>query len=90
MSTSEYFDKICGIVILIALIITVLFMNGEMLGLKVLVDEDSETHESNQYFTQNDRNGNWDTKGATEIFLQGSSALSRLDFPTFGRPQSAT
>ena len=75
MSTSEYFDKICGIVILIALIITVLFMNGEMLGLKVLVDEDSETHESNQYFTQNDRNGNWDTKGAAEIFLQGSSAL---------------
>lgn len=34
MSTNKHFDKICCIVLVLALVITVLFMNGESLGIK--------------------------------------------------------
>ncbi|MCR5747704.1 MAG: carbohydrate-binding domain-containing protein [Lachnospiraceae bacterium] len=74
MSTNKNIDKICAVVIVIALIVTVLFMNGEKIGITAIVDEDAETYEGNEYFTSNDLNGTWDTENATFITLTGSGA----------------
>ena len=35
MSTHKYFDRICVAVLIVTLLITVLFMNGERLGIQV-------------------------------------------------------
>ena len=53
MSTSKHIDKICIIVLIIAVIGTILFMNGRALGLEVLATEDYST----EYFTDNDLDG---------------------------------
>ncbi len=74
MSTSKYFDRICVIVTVIALIITTLFMFGEKLGIRKIVDEDSEGYEAPSGFTDNDMNSDWDDTGATVITLNGDSA----------------
>ena len=74
MSTSKYFDRICVIVTVIALIITTLFMFGEKLGIRKIVDEDSEGYEAPSGFTDNDLNSDWDDTGATVITLDGDSA----------------
>ena len=74
MSTHKNFDKICVVVLVLTLLLTVLFMNGEKLGLEVVVDEDDEAHSGSVYFTANDLNGAWDTSGATRITLEGDSA----------------
>ena len=42
MSTHRNIDRICLAVIAAALVITVLFMNGENLGITVLHDGDTE------------------------------------------------
>lgn len=74
MSTHRWFDRICVIVILLSLVVTVLFMNGESLGIQLVVDEDSEGHTASEHFTANDLDGSWDTSGATVITLEGNSA----------------
>ncbi len=74
MSTSKYFDRICVIVTVVALIITTLFMFGEKLGIRKIVDEDSEGYEAPSGFTDNDLNSDWDDSGATVITLDGDSA----------------
>ena len=74
MSTHKYFDKICVFVIAFALLITVLFMNGEAYGVEMIVDEDAEVHSDQQYFTANDTRSEYDLTDATEITLNGSSA----------------
>ena len=74
MSTHKNIDRVCVAVILLALVLTVLFMNGEALGIQVLVDEDVEAHSDAVYFTKNDLNGDWDSAGATVITLTGSGA----------------
>ena len=74
MSTHRHFDAICVAVLIVTLLITLLFMNGEALGIRVIVDEDSEAHSGETWFTANDRNGAWDSTGATQITLSGSSA----------------
>lgn len=74
MSTHKNFDKICVVVLALTLLLTLLFINGERLGLQVVVDEDSEAHSSASYFTANDLDGSWDSSGATLITLQGGSA----------------
>ncbi len=71
MSTSKYFDRICAIVLVCALVITVLFMNGQSLGITLVVDADSEAHSDNEYFTDNDRLSDWDISSATYITLEG-------------------
>ncbi len=75
MSTHRHIDAICVAVLIVSLLITVLFMNGEALGIRVVVDEDAEEHSGDAWFTTNDRNGVWDSEGATQITLNGSSAL---------------
>ena len=71
MSTHRNIDRICLAVIAAALVITVLFMNGESLGITVLHDGDTETNSDSQYFTDNDLDGSWSTGGATTAVLDG-------------------
>ena len=71
MSTNKKIDIICVVVLILAIILTVLFMNGEKLGLTVVVDEDAETTTTSSYFTTNDMDGDWDTSEATIITLEG-------------------
>ena len=74
MSTHPNIDKICVVVLLFTLLLTILFINGERLGIEVIIDEDAENHSGSVYFTENDLNGSWDTSSATIIHLDGSSA----------------
>ena len=67
MSTSKHIDIICVFAVLAALFITVLFMNGEALGVTVLADDGGD----DEPFTANDLDGDWDTTGATYITLTG-------------------
>ena len=72
MSTSKYIDAVCIVILILTLLITVLFMNGEALGIEKIVDEDAEANSSTSFFTKNDRNGSWDPAGATRITLNGN------------------
>ena len=74
MSTHKNINIICVVVMIFALIITVLFMNGSSLGITTIVDEDTEANEDSQYYTANDVNGDWDTSEATFITLEDDSA----------------
>ena len=72
MSTGKHFSALCALVLALALAVTVLFMNGEALGIRVIRDEDSETNEDSGYFTSNDQNTAW--TAATTITLSGDTA----------------
>ena len=56
MSTHKWIDRICVAAAVLAMVIAVVFMNGEKLGLEKLVNEDRETYEATEYFTSNDLN----------------------------------
>ena len=71
MSTHKNIDRICIAFVIIALIVTVLFMNGSRLGIKKIVDMDSESYDGPEYVTANDLNGDWDTSEATFITFDG-------------------
>ena len=72
MSTHKHFDKICAVILLFSLLLTLWFMKGEAFGLEKYVDEDAEGYSGNTYFTENDMDGDWSTEGAVEITLQGT------------------
>lgn len=72
MSTGKHFSALCALVLALALAVTVLFMNGEKLGIRVIRDEDSEANEDSGYFTTNDQNTAW--TAATAITLSGDTA----------------
>ena len=74
MSTHNRLDKICVVIVVISLLLTILFMNGESLGITKIVDEDAESYSGTTYFTANDLNSSWDTEGATVITLTGNGA----------------
>ena len=74
MSTHKNLDKICVAIVICSLVLTVLFMNGEALGITKIVDEDAEQNSDSAYFTTNDQNGSWDTTGAAAITLTGDGA----------------
>ena len=76
MSTHRHIDKICIMITILALLATVLFMNGQRLGMTAIVDEDAESYEGDGYFTANDLNGAWDTEGAVYITLTGDGAVA--------------
>ena len=67
MSTSKHIDLVCVVVLLCALLVTVLFINGKALGIQVMADADA----GDSQFTVNDRNADWDQTGATRITLTG-------------------
>ena len=74
MSTHNTLDKICVAIVICSLVLTVLFMNGEALGITKIVDEDAEQNSDSAYFTTNDQNGSWDTTDAAVITLTGDGA----------------
>ena len=72
MSSHKFFDIICIAVTMLAVILTVFFMNGERLGLITAVrDDDAERNENNSLFTDNDLAHDWDESGAVRITLDG-------------------
>ena len=74
MSTHKHIDLICVAVLVCTLLLTVLFINGERLGLRPIVDGDAESSSDSAFFTRNDRDGSWSTAGAARITLSGLSA----------------
>lgn len=74
MSSSKHIDTICVVIVVLALVLTVLFMNGEALGIRKIVDEDAETYAGGEWFTANDLNADWDDSSATVITLNGTEA----------------
>ena len=73
MSTHKNIDRICIVMFVLTLILTVAFMNGEKLGIKAIKDEDAESYSGSTYFTENDLDGDWsDNAYTTYIFLDGS------------------
>ena len=74
MSTHKSIDFICVAVLLLTLLLTVLFINGERFGIRVVADEDAEGAAASARFTANDLDGNWDSTRATVITLKGDSA----------------
>lgn len=74
MSTHRHIDTICVVVLLLTLLLTILFMNGEAYGIQVIVDEDAEAYGHTVLFTENDKNGSWNTSKATQITLSGDHA----------------
>jgi len=75
VSTHKKIDKICIVVLVLMLILTVAFMNGERLGIRVVADEDAESCSGTAYFTANDQDGAWtDNAYTTYITLNGAAA----------------
>ena len=74
MSTHKNLDKICVAIVICSLVLTVLFMNGEALGITKIVDEDAEQNSDSSFFTTNDQDGTWDSTGAVRITLTGDGA----------------
>ena len=74
MASSKSIDIICVVVLVLSLLLTVLFMNGEAIGIEKVVDADAEQNSGTAYFTANDLNVDWDTSSATVITLNGGSA----------------
>ncbi|MEE1041946.1 MAG: carbohydrate-binding domain-containing protein, partial [Lachnospiraceae bacterium] len=73
MSTHKNIDRICVVVLVLTLLVTVAFMNGEKLGIRVVADEDAESYSGSTYFTENDADGDWaDNAYTTYITLDGS------------------
>ena len=71
MITSKRISLVCVIVTVLALVFTVLFMNGEKLGITAVIDDDTE---SDSFFSSNELNGGWEVSNSTHITLEGESA----------------
>jgi len=74
MSTHKKIDVVCVVAVIAALIITLLFMNGEKLGLSKIIDEDSENGKSETVFTKKDEDPDWSKDDATLITLNSDTA----------------
>ena len=66
MSTHKHIDLICIVAIVLTLALTILFLNGQRLGLQPVNNDDADSR-----FTVNDLNGAWDASDATRIALSG-------------------
>ena len=71
MTGHKYIDRICIAGIILSVVLTLLFMNGEAIGLSKIVDTDVKASETAAVFTDNDLNGNWDTSSAVQIVMEG-------------------
>ncbi len=73
MSTHRNIDRICIVVLVLTLLLTVGFINGEKLGIRAAADEDAESYSGGAYFTANDLDGEWaENAYTTNITLSGS------------------
>ena len=69
MSTHKRIDAICAAVTVLTVVLTILFMNGEALGIASTAAE-----EASDFFTANDLNADWNTSSATKITLSDSGS----------------
>lgn len=74
MSTHKFIDRICVVILVCTVLLTILFMNGEALGIQVISDQDTDANEGSVWFTDNDLDGNWDSENAVRITLEGTDA----------------
>ena len=65
MSKHKHIDAVCIGITVCALLLTILFMNGEAFGITVMASEEN----SDDMFTSNDLDAEWDTETATYITL---------------------
>ena len=73
MATDKNINKICMVVLVFTLLLTVAFMNGEKLGITSVEDQDAENYAANAYFTDNDQDGDWtDNAYTAHITLNGT------------------
>lgn len=73
MATDKNINKICMVVLVFTLFLTIAFMNGEKLGITPVADQDAENYTANAYFTDNDQDGDWaDNAYTTHITLNGT------------------
>ena len=73
MATDKNINKICMVVLVFTLLLTIAFMNGEKLGITSVADQDAENYTANAYFTDNDQDGDWaDNAYTTHITLNGT------------------
>ena len=72
MSTHTHIDRICIAVTLLSLLLTLVFMNGDTLGIRRAGEESEDL-----YFTENDMDADWSTEDATVIRLTGDGGTVR-------------
>ncbi|MCR4584171.1 MAG: carbohydrate-binding domain-containing protein [Lachnospiraceae bacterium] len=76
MTDSKRYNIISIVVIILAVAVTILFINGEALGMTVVEDQDAEGTEegSSEYFSKSDLDGDWyrDRNSITKIILDGN------------------
>lgn len=72
MAASRHIDRICIIAAVCTLLLTILFMNGQRLGITVMADEDA----GDGQFTSNDLDADWaeEADDVTQITLTGDGA----------------
>lgn len=75
MSAHRFIDIICIIVIVFGIIATVLFMNGEKIGLEIMVDADAEGYAGSTFVTENDLVYSDSDDDATIINVNGTNAV---------------
>lgn len=73
MLTNKYIDRICIFIMILAIAVTVVFMNGERLGIEPIIDPDAEAHSDKERFTENDLSVDWDSAQVGLITLSGES-----------------
>ena len=74
MSAHKRFDTICVAVLVLAIALTLIFINGKSLGIAAVTDDDSEAYSDSEYFTSSDQNGDWSGYDVTAITLSGDTA----------------
>ncbi len=70
MAAGKHISFFCIAVTVLTIILTLLFMNGEAIGITAITDGDS----GDKQFTENDRLTDWADSDATRIVLTGSGA----------------
>ncbi|MBQ6436765.1 carbohydrate-binding domain-containing protein [bacterium] len=77
LSTSRHLEQICLIVTIVMIVITVLFINGEKLGLKRIISD--QTADETGLFSQRDYDESWSTATSTIIDLDHLENLKNND-----------
>lgn len=72
MITNKKINAVCIGVIIFALVLTILFMNGESFGITAVADGDREGTSDSEYFTANDIYPSWSNETASHITMKGT------------------
>lgn len=72
MITNKKINAVCIGVIIFALVLTILFMNGESFGITAVADGDREGTSDSEYFTANDIYSSWSNETASHITMKGT------------------